>query len=158
MIYLQTVGHYPVYAPASASPGVLRYYVTSGFELSKTVTLLDASTFCEEGCSGTPGIPYPWYRLISNLPQKLWFLLGFVHMYRWDFLRLRVFFDRISITRSSSTDNRHTTGPQDRFGPPPETSSSSNSRSIWSTKASWIAMTWLMGIWERWETTQSWSS
>ena len=27
----------------------MRYYVAEGFKLSKIVTLLDASTFCEEG-------------------------------------------------------------------------------------------------------------
>lgn len=52
MIYLPREVEQVYPRPASASKnsrGVLRYYVASGFELSKTVTLLDASTFCEEG-------------------------------------------------------------------------------------------------------------
>lgn len=56
--------------PSSPAPQLLgmRYYVVNGIELSKVVTLLDASTFCE-ALRGSMDRQMAWWgrRLISVL-------------------------------------------------------------------------------------------
>ena len=60
----KSFGPYPMERFIQAVP---RYYITQGFELSKIVTLLDASTFCEEliCCEGI----HEWKKLKETQPN-----------------------------------------------------------------------------------------